>query len=195
MVEVLLGGGVIAGPTQTFYALMAAADRNEALEKIVRLKGRDGSKPLLLLLDNMPRVKCYAKELPEDALGLVDEFWPGPLTLLLRARPGLHPSLVGPTRTVGVRVEGLASVRLLVRSLDRAVTGTSANPGGRPPARSPEEVLDYFGDDLDLVLDCGATPGGRPTTLIDVSLGPPRLIRDGGLSLNRMMRAAPTLRT
>ncbi len=194
VVHILLDGGIVAGPTQTFYGLMASADRPRALRRILELKGRDKDKPLLLLLDRPERLLCYARELPESAEGLAARFWPGPLTLLSRARSGPPASLVGPRRTVGVRVEGLPMVRELVRCLDRAVTGTSANPGGQPPARTPEEVIDYFGDDVDLILDGGACPGGQPTTLIDASLGPPRLIRDGGLSLDQMLAVAPNMR-
>ena len=193
--EVLLQGGVVAGPTQTFYGLMAAADELTTLNRILEMKGRDGNKPLLLLLDCPDRARCYAKEIPEEAKGLINTFWPGPLSLLLRARPGLPGPVVGPTRTVGVRVEGLPVIRRLVRMIDRAVTGTSANPGGFPPARTAGEVEAYFGDRIDLIIDSGPCPGGLPSTLIDVSLGPPRLIRDGGLSLNKMMAVAPKLRT
>lgn len=195
VVDVLLRGGLVAGPTETFYGLMAAADNRPALERVVRLKGRDGRKPLLLLLDQTERALCYGREIPDSARGLVGKFWPGPLTLLLMARPGLPEPLVGPARTVGVRVEGLPMVRWLVRCLDRAVTGTSANPGGLKPARTVEEVLHYFRDDLDLVIDSGPCPGGQPSTMVDVSLGRPRLIRDGPLSMNAMMAAAPDMRT
>lgn len=193
--EVLLDGGVVAGPTETFYGLMAAADHPETLERLMKLKGRDGNKPLLLLVDRPERLICYVREIPEPAERLMKRFWPGALTLLFRAPRNLHPSLVGPRETVGLRVEGLASIRMLVRSIDRAITGTSANPGGMPPARRPEEVEDYFGDSIDLIIDGGECPGGAPSTIIDVSLGPPRLIRDGGLSLNEMFKTAPDMRT
>ena len=194
-IEVLLDGGVVAGPTETFYGLMASADRPEALERVLRMKGRDGNKPLLLLLDRPRRALCYAREIPESSEGLVRNFWPGPLTLLLRARPHIHVSLVGHTRTVGVRVEGLPAIRLLVRAMDRAVTGTSANPGGAPPARTAAEVAAYFHDDLDMILDAGPCPGGEPSTIIDASLGRPRLIRDGVIRIDQLRRAAPDLRT
>lgn len=194
-VNVLVEGGIVAGPTQTFYGLMAAADRPDALNRVFDIKGRDNRMPLLLLLDRTARAECYARELPESAMGLVERFWPGPLTLLLRAQQGLHESLVGPTRTIALRVEGLPVIRTLVRASDRAVSGTSANPSGKPPARTAGEVEEYFGDKVDLILDGGTCPGGLPSTIIDASLGPPRLVRDGGLSLNDMIAAAPGMRT
>ncbi|MFH1138236.1 MAG: L-threonylcarbamoyladenylate synthase [Pseudomonadota bacterium] len=193
--EILLGGGVAVGPTETSYGLMAAADQPEAMERIMKLKGRDGNKPLLLLLDRPERALCYAREIPQCVTGLTAEFWPGPLTLLLRSRPGLYPSLVGPTRTVGLRVAGAPALRLLARVMDRAITGTSANPGGLPPARSLGQALDYFGDKIDLYIDGGPSPKAPASTIIDASLGPPRLVRDGGLSINQMIKAAPDMRT
>ena len=194
VVELLLKGGVVVGPTQTFYGIMVSADRPEAIERVLRLKDRDANKPLLLLMDRAERLTCYARELPDSAQGLVRKFWPGALTLLFRAHQGLHPALVGPTRTVALRVEGLPVIRILVRALDRAVTGTSANPGGAPPATTVEQVVDYFGDQVDMILDGGRCTGGQASTIIDCSLGPPRLIRLGALSLSAITAAAPDMR-
>lgn len=194
--RVLLDGGIVAGPTETFYALMALVDNHRALDRLISLKGQEerAGKTLLVMIDQVPRVHCYAREVPEEAEGLMASFWPGPLTLLFLAQNGLHPSLVGPARTVGLRVEGLPTVRNLVRMTDRGVSGTSANISGRPPAASAEEVLDYFGDEIDMVIDGGKAGGGLPSTIIDVSLGGPRLLRDGGLPISELRHACPILR-
>jgi len=194
-IKALLRGGVIAGPTQTFYGLMAAADQPQALARVLELKGRDSRKPLLLLLDTSQRVLDYAQSLPDSAADLAGAFWPGPLTLLVPAKPGLDPALAGPTGGVGLRVEGLPIVRALVQTLDRAVTGTSANPGGEPPARTIAEVLSYFGDSLDLILDGGPCPGGQASTLIDACDSRPRLLRPGVLGLEKLRAAVPDLQT
>lgn len=193
----LLDGGVVACPTESFYALTALVDTPAALERIIRLKGESEreDKPLLVMIDNAARVLCYAREIPEESKGLIERFWPGLLTLLFLAQSGLHPSLVGPARTVGLRVEGLPAVRRLVRMVDRGLTGTSANPAGRPPASSAEMVLDYFGDEIDLLIDGGSgEASARASTIIDVSLGVPRLLRDGGLPLGELLQACPILR-
>jgi len=192
-VEVLLRGGVAAGPTQTFYGLMAAADRPEALARIVRMKGRAGEKPLLLLLDDIRRVGDYADRWSETAALLAETFWPGPLTLLVKARPGLPPALVGPAGAVGLRVEGLPVVQTLVRTLDRAVTGTSANPGGLPPAETAAQAAAYFGKELDLILDAGPCPGGQPSTIIDTSSTPPHLIRQGAINREKLLALLPDM--
>ncbi len=95
----LLEGGLVAGPTDTFYAIMALVDNYEALDEVVRLKGDDArqNKPSLILIDQEARVRCYARETPEEAEGLMAAFWPGPLTLLFLAHTGLHQSLVSRT--------------------------------------------------------------------------------------------------
>jgi L-threonylcarbamoyladenylate synthase len=194
-VRLLLDGGVVAGPTQSFYALMALVDRPRALERIAGLKGRqDRRKPLLIILDQEARASCYAKETPKAAEGLMSRFWPGPLTLLLPAHKGLHPVLIGPGRTVGLRVERLKVARLLARMADRGITGTSANPGGAPPPVTAGEVEDYFGEAVDLILDCGPTPGEAASTIIDAALSPPRLVRPGPLARADLLAACPALK-
>ncbi|MBW1709647.1 MAG: threonylcarbamoyl-AMP synthase [Deltaproteobacteria bacterium] len=195
VVSSLLNGEIVAGPTQTFYGLMASADQPEAIKKVMALKNRPANKPLLLLLDRTLRVGCYARYQPYAFKLLAKKFWPGPLTILLEAHPGQHPALIGPRETIGLRVEGLPIIRVLVRALDRAVTGTSANPAGEPPALTPEEVINYFGNDVDLILDGGPCPGGKPSTMIDASTTPPRLLRDGPLSLDDLLAVLPDLRT
>jgi L-threonylcarbamoyladenylate synthase len=187
---------VVAGPTQSFYALMALVDQPRALEKIIDLKGREirRRKPLLIMLDQEARVSCYARETPAAAKGLMDSFWPGPLTLLLPAHKDLHPGLMGPGRTVGLRVEGLKAVRLLARMADRGLTGPSANPGGAPPPANADEVADYFGKAVDLILDGGPTTGGEASTIIDVALSPPRLARPGCLAPADLLKVCPTLK-
>ena len=193
----LLDGGVVACPTECFYALTALVDDHPSLERIIRLTGESEreNRPLLVMVDHQARVLCYAREIPEEAEGLMGRFWPGLMTLLFLAHSGLHQSLVGPARPVGLRVEGLPMVPRLVRMVDRGLTGHSAHPAGRPPAPPADEVLDYFGDKIDLVVDGGAgTADAKPSTIIDVSLGVPRLLRDGGLPLRDLKQACPIFR-
>jgi len=193
VIEVLAGGGIVAGPTQTYYGLMALDDRSESLSRVAELKGRPKDSPFLLLLDDVSRVGRYTDIISPPARQLMQEFWPGPLTLLFRSRPGLDPRLVGPDGTVGLRVEGLAVIRSIVRELGRAVTGTSANPTGHPPARTAGDVSEYFGDRVDLILDSGSCPGGKASTVIDANQFPPKLIRDGAVPLPDLLAIVPDL--
>ena len=195
VVEVLLKGGVVAGPTETFYGLMAATDQPEAITRIFELKKRPSEKPLLLLLDHSARMEAYGREISPEAKVLAEKFWPGPLTLLLKAHPGLNSHLAGSRGIVGVRVEGLGLIRTIVKALDRAVTGTSANLSGEPAAGTAKEVEDYFGDEVDLILDAGPCLGGKASTLVDTSLAPPRLLRGGPVSLGALMAVLPELRS
>jgi len=192
--QTLLAGGVVAGPTETFYALMASPGSAGALERISRLKGRPADKPFLLLLDTILRVVCYARNVPSSVDALAKRFWPGPLTLQLKAHLSLHPLLIGPQQTVALRVEGLPAIRMLVRATDRAVTGTSANPSGQPPAATAEEVAAYFGDGVDLILDAGRLAGDRPSTLVDATTLPPHLVRPGVISVEELRTVIPDLR-
>jgi L-threonylcarbamoyladenylate synthase len=197
VVRLLLEGGVVAGPTGSYYALMALVDQPRGLEKITDLKGRQArrGKPFLIMLDQEARVSCYAKAVSPAARSLMDRFWPGPLTVLLPAHKDLHPVLLGQGRTVGLRVEGHEVVRLLARMADRGLTGPSANPGGAPPPVTADEVARYFGQAVDLILDCGPLPGGAPSTVIDAALSTPRLVRPGPLALADLKAACPGLKS
>lgn len=188
--RVLLAGGVAAGPTGTFYALMALADQPAALERVARLKGEEARrrKPSLLLIDQPARARAYAREVPEAAQRLMAAFWPGPLTLLLPAHTGLHPTLVGQGRTVALRVDSLPLTRLLARMADRGLTGTSANRSGQPPAATADEALAIFGDEIDMLIDGGPAPGGAPSTIVDAGQNPPRLARAGALPIGEIRK-------
>ena len=196
VVRLLLEGGVAAGPTDSFYALMSLVDQPRGLEKITDLKGRQArrGKPFLIMLDQEARVSCYAREISGEARGLMARFWPGPLTVLLPAHKDLHPSLLGPGRTVGLRVEGHKVVRLLARMADRGLTGPSANPADAPPPVTADDVANYFGRDVDLILDCGPLSGGAPSTIIDAALSPPRLVRPGLLAPADLEAACPGIK-
>jgi len=190
-IDILRSGGVAAGPTETFYGLMASAGLDHAIERVADLKGREADKPLLLLIDRPERAADYAETWPEAARLLAGAFWPGPLTLLVPARKSLNPWLVGPGGRVGLRVCGLPLVRSLAAGLDAAVTGTSANPAGLPPAVSADEAAAYFTGRLDLIIDAGPCPGGEASTIVDVSARTPRLIRAGRISPEALRAVVP----
>ncbi|MDR1546648.1 MAG: threonylcarbamoyl-AMP synthase [Deltaproteobacteria bacterium] len=193
--EVLLDGGLVAGPTQSFYALMALADKPEALERLAELKsGRGREQAFLLLLDQIDRARCYASAVPDEALPLIEKHWPGLLTLLLPGMSGLHPLLLGKNRTVGLRVEGLAAVRRLIRMVDRAVTGTSANPHGAPPPVTAAEAAERYDGFLDLIIDGGPTAGGLASTIVDFGGPEPRLIRQGAIAAELVLTVQPSVK-
>jgi L-threonylcarbamoyladenylate synthase len=192
-VKILLAGGIVAGATGSFYGLMALPDRPLALEKVARLKGpRSEDDAFLLLVDCIDRVSAYAQEIPPEAEILMEKFWPGLLTILFKAQGGLHSAIMGKKKgTVGLRLDGCPLSAQLCRMADRAVTGTSANPHGSPPAHNSEMLLSYFKGKLDMVIDTGPTPGGKPSTIIDLSKAPFSIIREGALGGKGVLSVLP----
>ena len=180
--ETLAGGGVIAIPTDTLYGLAASVDQAAAVERVFRLKGRPKGMALPLLLADADGLEEYASDVPKVAWALVDRFWPGPLTLVL-SRADRVPALVcGGRDTVALRVPDHSVPRSLVRSLGAPITGTSANRTGRPGLTTAGSVRAEFGDELDLVVGGRATALGRPSTVVDLSLEKPRILRQGAVS-------------
>lgn len=182
----LLAGAVIAYPTETFYALGAAAFAEKAVDRVFRLKKRDASKPLSFIVSDLDMVKEVAAALPPAFLALAGEFWPGPLTLVLPAAKGLPDGLLGPGRTIALRIPPLAWLRDLVREMSEPLTATSANLAGEREIADPKEVRALFEGRVDLVIDGGPAPGGRPSTIVDLSGGAPRILREGMIPAARI---------
>lgn len=176
-------GGVVGFPTETFYGLGAAALDRGAVARIFELKGRPRTKPILVLVDSVAMVEAVAADVPDRARALMDLHWPGPLTLVLRARPAVPEELTAGTGTVGVRLSAHPVARGLVRALGEPVTAPSANPSGLAPPTTAAEVLARFGGAIAMVLDGGTTPGGEPSTVLDLSVDPPRVLRQGAVRL------------
>ena len=174
-------GDLVAFPTETFYGLGAAALDAGAVRGIFRAKGRPVSKPLLVLVDSPAMVDALAVEVSASARRLMADHWPGPLTLVLRAGPAVPPEVTAGTGTVGVRISSHPVARGLVRALGGPVTAPSANPSGAEPPPTAAAVLGYFDGTIRLVLDAGPTPGGQPSTVLDLTVQPARVIRQGAV--------------
>jgi tRNA threonylcarbamoyl adenosine modification protein (Sua5/YciO/YrdC/YwlC family) len=194
-VAALSGGGVVALPTETFYGLAADAFNARAVERVASIKGTPASAPILLLIADPDQVESVAESIPEKFRELTELFWPGPLTLVVPAREGLPRRVTAGTGTVAVRVPGLALPRKIARALGRPITGPSANLHGLPPCRTAVEVVEVFGETLDLVLDGGPTVGGKPSTILDLSTGEPRVLREGLLPVSSLEPFLPELKT
>jgi L-threonylcarbamoyladenylate synthase len=173
----------VAFPTETFYGLGAAALHPAAVRRVIDVKGRPDDKPLLVLVDSVAMVERIAVEVPARARELMARHWPGALTLVLRARADVPREVTAGSGTVGVRLSAHPVARALVRALGEPVTAPSANPSGAPPPTTAAQVVAYFGDRLALVLDAGPTPGGTPSTVLDVTRDPPRLVRAGAVEV------------
>jgi len=190
--RVTAGGGLFAFRTDTFYGVGADPFNPSALERINALKGRDGKPILVLAAAAVDAGRLIAERTRAFEL-LAARHWPGALTLVAAARAEVPELLTAGTGTVGVRLPGDAEARAIVGACGGLLTATSANPAGRPPARTAREVSDYFPTGLGLVIDGGATRTELPSTVIDVNGPRPRLIREGVVTreeLGETLRAA-----
>ncbi len=186
-IAVLLRGGIIAYPTETFYGLGVKYDMPESLKRLYELKKRPGEKAMPVIISHRGLLseivqKEWLAHLPNAAQSLMDRFWPGPLTLLFPAKEGLSEFLTAGTGMIAVRVPGESFALRLAKKAGFPFTATSANLSGMPPAVNAEEVMQYFGERLDLLIDSGQARGGRPSTIVDVSGAGIKIVREGMIS-------------
>jgi L-threonylcarbamoyladenylate synthase len=184
-------GGVIVFPTESFYAIGADPLCLEAVVKVFRLKGREASRPLLVLIDSPAHVERFAREVPAPWPALMEHFWPGPLTLLFPARERLPAGIVSKSGEVALRVPGSRPCRAVIAAAGGGLTGTSANRSGEPPpvdARPAAASLGAGGDIVDLVVDGGTLPGGEVSTLLAPRGGRPALLREGAVKMREVER-------
>ncbi len=191
--EYLNAAQLLALPTETFYALAAHPFQEKALAQLFELKRRTPDKPVLLLVSGPDMVPRLARDIPRLARKLMARFWPGPLTLILPARPELSPWLTGAIGGVGVRQPRQEATCRLIEALGFPVTGTSANRAGEAALTRADEVESTFGEDLALILDAGPCPGGLPSTVVEVRGSPPRLVRAGAVAVADIREIIPDL--
>ena len=180
--QAVAAGGVVAFRTDTFYGLGADPLNPAALRRINSLKGREGGKPILIVISDRRELDRFVTDRSHVFNTVCERHWPGALTLVARAREGIPEELTAGTATVGVRLPDDEAVRDLVRACGGALTATSANPAGKPPSRTAQEVAEYFPEGLDLIIDGGLAVGGEPSTVLDLSETGARLIREGAVA-------------
>jgi L-threonylcarbamoyladenylate synthase len=179
---IVKAGGIVAFRTDTFYGLGADPFNRIALQNLLALKGREDGKPILLVISDASEVARFNTRGSKLFEALSARHWPGALTLVVGARPELPEELTAGTETIGLRLPADREVCELVRACGGALTATSANRAGEPPARTAAEVARAFPAGLALVVDGGAARSTEPSTVLDVSRGEARLIREGAVS-------------
>jgi L-threonylcarbamoyladenylate synthase len=179
-------GKTVVFPTETFYALGVSAFQEKAIQHVFSIKGRTFDQPLPLIIDGDSMLEEIAARVPDAARILMRRFWPGPLTLIVEASKKIPPLLTASTGTVAVRDSSHPLARLLVKTAGIPVTSTSANVSGDPSCASAEAVQAQIGDRIDLIIDGGPTPGGLPSTIVDLTVSPPRIVREGAVSARRL---------
>lgn len=183
----LEGGGLIAYPTETVYGFGCAVQPAPVAE-LTELKRRDPASPFLLLVLDESDVAGLSWN--AAARALAEAFWPGPLTIALRAEPGAYPEGIDSGGTVAVRATPHDGIRRVLRAIRGPLTSTSANARGQAPATSAQEAAGALvalgAPDSVWVLDGGTLPPSRPSTIVDCSTDRPRLLRRGAVSLEQL---------
>ena len=176
-------------PTDTVYGLAACVSLEEAVEKVFHIKGRPKSSPMPVLLKSIEQMHRYASEIPLMAEILAKYYWPGPLTVILKKSSSLSPLITAGLDTAGFRIPGhVVPLELCDRTKD-AIIGTSANKSGKPPATNIEEAISQLSEyPVDLFIDGGPSGSYSPSTIIDCSKEPPKVLREGTLSKEELFK-------
>ena len=185
-VMLLREGRVLAFPTETFYGLACDGKNEKAVARLFEIKGRSFDKPVPVIIGDREALEGLVAEIPWEAEKLMEAFWPGPLTLVLKALPTVNGRLTADSGKIGVRLSSHPLALRLARGFGGPVTATSANRAGEKECSSAVEVLSALGDRIDGLVDGGRTPGGKGSTLVDVTVNPPAILRDGVISADRI---------
>ena len=178
-IDALKRGEVIVFPTETFYGLGADAFNEAAVQQVVLLKGRNPENPFPIIVADREMLKDVVTDIPPAALRLMDQFWPGPLTVVLPAKKNVARPLLNRVGGVGVRISSHPLAVRLTRELARPLTATSANLSGKEPARTVGEARSYFSGKLKIFLDGGSLGGKRGSTVVEIVQDKLRIIREG----------------
>lgn len=191
--EVIRRGGVVAFPTETVYGLGANALNPQAVRRVFHIKGRDPQKPLIVLINAQEGLRPLVEEVPSLAQRLMALFWPGALTLVLKASPRLARELLGRGNSVGVRIPDHPVALALLREAGVPLTGPSANLSGTRNPISSEEVYEQLRNRIDLILDGGRMDDRTPSTVLDLTRSVPTVLRVGRIPVERIREVIPTV--
>ena len=187
-VNLLTAGEVVAFPTETVYGLGAEVTNPTAIKRIYEIKQRPTNHPLIVHIDDIAHLNYWAKDIPEIAWKLANQFWPGPLTLILQRNHRVSDLVTGGQDTVGIRVPAHPVALALLKSLgpDRALAAPSANRFGHISPTTAEHVQQEFGQQIKMILDGGACEVGLESTIIRVENETAQILRPGGISLSAL---------
>ncbi len=191
--EVLSRGGLVAFPTETVYGLGADASNAAAVERLYRVKGRPADHPVIVHLASIGEAFLWSRDTPAAARLLAEQFWPGPLTLVLKRSERAQDFITGGQHTVALRVPSHPVARELLETFAGAIAAPSANRFGRVSPTTAEHVREDLGTDVDLVLEGGPSEIGIESTIVDLSTGAPVLLRPGRISAEELRNLVPAL--
>jgi len=182
--KAILDGELVIFPTETVYGLAADALNELAVRKVFEAKGRDTSSPLPVQIANVSELERVVLEVPDAAIILAKEFWPGPLTLVLYKNRAVSPILTAGTEKIGVRIPDHPVALALVKTVGRPIVATSANLSGQSPATTAEQAIASLGGSVAVVLDAGECRLRVPSTVVDVTVTPPQILRVGAIRVD-----------
>lgn len=189
LVGIMRGGGLVAVPTETVYGLAGNGLDEKAVAEIYEVKGRPEVKPLSLMVHDAASMERYCENVPPQAYTLAKKFWPGPLTIVMKAKPCVPEIVRAGGETVGLRCPDHPLTLELLEKSDVPFAAPSANPSGEPSPKNADSVLKYFDGKIDAVLDGGECGIGCESTLIDLSRTPYRILRQGALPADEIADA------
>ena len=188
-VGILKAGGIVAYPTRCLYGLGADALNCEAVNRVFAVKQRSPDNPLLILVPDRDAVIPLVKEVPPDAVKIMDRFWPGRVTIVFPASTRLPANLHAGKNNIGIRLPGHPLARALVNAFGGPITGTSANRSGHVAASRIQDLDPAMVENLDLILDAGPLKGGTGSTVVDVTGETVAVLREGSVSRAEIFNA------
>ena len=188
---IVLRGGVLAYPTETFYGLGVDATNEQAIRKIFEIKGRDFKNPISLIIGDLKDLHPLVRHITDSAQKLMDAFWPGPLTIVFEAADGVSPLLTAGTGKIGIRLTSHDVARQVAAKAGKPITATSANLSGAPECATANEVLHQIGDKIDAVIDLNEKGGAIGSTIVDATSEPLIILRQGVISQEAIAEIAP----
>lgn len=180
--QILKQGGLVAFPTETVYGLGANALDEEAARKTYAAKGRPSDNPLIVHIASLEDLYPITKKVPEKAVALAEKFWPGPLTMIFEKSELVPHGTTGGLETVAVRMPDNEVALALIRAGGGYVSGPSANKSGRPSPTMARHVLDDLEGRIDMILDGGPVHIGVESTIVDMTVEPPMILRPGAVT-------------
>ncbi len=180
-IHIIRRGGLVIAPTETFYGILGNAWSRNAVKRLIQLKGRDFGQPIPLIAPNVSMVREAAMDLHPLFKPVAKRFWPGPLTVVLKAAKGFPRGITAGTESIGIRIPGPSPALDLARFYNGHLTATSANFREQPAPRGVQELDPELTAQVDLVVDGGWTPGGLPSTVLNLTTTPPVILRRGVL--------------
>ncbi len=191
--QIIRRGGLVAFPTETVYGLGADGMSEDAARKIYAAKGRPTDNPLILHIADRKDLERITDKVTEDADKLMKCFWPGPLTLIFEKRKEVPYGITGGLETVAVRMPSHPAIRELIRRSGTAIAAPSANTSGRPSPTMAEHVWEDMAGKIDMLIDGGSVGIGLESTIVDMTVDPPMLLRPGYITVPMLKRVIEQL--